>query len=210
MSQDSAARLPLLGAFVLRRGVAGRCRRPACLSLITALLPGAGLLLAVAGCGSQAPVALPHKSAGTAAPVALAAPPQSAQQQVIAAYSGYWQAVGQALDTQNAAKAGEILASHATAASIPLLIRGFETDWARGEVQYGAPVPHILSVRVSGNHAAVHDCADFSRAGVQNARTGQVVGSLGSSRVNMISTLVRSHGRWLVSNQVPVVSSCVP
>jgi hypothetical protein len=129
---------------------------------------------------------------------------------VIAAYDGYWQALGQALDTQNAAKAGVILASYAAAASIPSLIRGFETDWARGEVQYGAPVPHILSVRISGNHAAVHDCADFSRAGVQNARTGQVVGSLGSSRVNMISTLVRSHGRWLVSNQVPVVSSCVP
>jgi hypothetical protein len=210
MSQDIAARLPLLGAFGLRRGVSGRCGRPACLLLIAALLPGAGLLLAVAGCGSQTPVALPHKSASTVAPVALAAPPQSAQQQVIAAYNGYWQALGQALDTQNAAKAGVILASHVAAANIPSLIRGFETDWARGEVQYGAPVPHILSVRISGNHAAVHDCADFSRAGVQNARTGQLVGSLGSSRVNMISTLVRSHGRWLVSNQVPVVSSCVP
>jgi len=210
MSQDIAARLPLLGAFGLRRGVSGRRGRPACLSLIAALLPGAGLLLAVVGCGSQAPVALPHKSAGTAEPVALAAPPQSAQQQVIAAYSGYWQALGQAMDTQNAAKAGVILASHVAAANIPSLIRGFETDWARGEVQYGAPVPHILSVRISGNHAAVHDCADFSRAGVQNARTGQVVGSLGSSRVNMISTLVRTHGRWLVINQVPVVSSCVP
>jgi hypothetical protein len=209
MSQDIAARLPLLGAFGLRRGVPGRCGRPACLSLIAALLPGAGLLLAVVGCGSQAPVALPHKSAGTAGPVALAAPPQSPQQQVVAAYNGYWQALGQALDTQNPAKAGVILASHATAASIPSLIRGFQTDWARGEVQYGAPVPHILSVRITGNHAAVHDCADFSHAGVQNARTGQVAGSLGSSRVNMISTLVRTRGRWLVSNQVPVVSSCV-
>jgi hypothetical protein len=210
MSQDIAARLPLLGAFGLRRCVAGRCGWPARLSLIAALLPGAGLLLAVAGCGGQAPVALPQKSAGAAVPVALAAPPQSAQQQVIAAYNGYWQALGQALDTQNAAKASAILASRMTAANIPSLIQGFETDWARGEVQYGAPVPHILSVRISGNHAAVHDCADFSRAGVQNARTGQVVGSLGSSRVNMISTLVRTHGRWLVSNQVPVVSSCVP
>ena len=131
-------------------------------------------------------------------------------QPLIREYNGYWQALGQALDTQSAAKAGVILASHATAASVSSLIRGFETDWTRGEVQYGAPVPHILSVRITGNHAAVHDCADFSHAGVQNARTGQVVGSLGSSRVNMISTLVRTHGRWLVSNQVPVVSSCVP
>ncbi len=210
MSQDIAARFPLLGAFGLRRRVVGRCGRPACLALITALVPGAGLALAVAGCGGQGAVSLPHKSSGAAVPVALAAPPQTPQQQVVAAYSGYWQALGQALDTQNAAKAGVILQSHATAASISSLIRGFETDWARGEVQYGAPVPHILTVRITGNHAAVHDCADFSHAGVQNARTGQVVGSLGSSRVNMISTLVRTHGRWLVSNQVPVVSSCVP
>ena len=210
MSKDIAARLPLLGAFGLRRRVVGRCGRPACLALITALVPGAGLALAVAGCGGQGPVSLPHKSSGAAVPVALTAPPQTAAQQVVAAYNGYWQALGQALDTQSAAKAGVILASHATAASISSLIRGFETDWARGEVQYGAPVPHILSVRITGDHAAVHDCGDFSHAGVQNARTGQVVGSLGSSRVNMISTLVRTHGRWLVSNQVPVVSSCVP
>jgi predicted small lipoprotein YifL len=210
MSQDIAARLPLLGAFGLRRRVVGRCGRPACLALITALVPGAGLALAVAGCGGQGPVSLPHKSSGAAVPVALTAPPQTAAQQVVAAYNGYWQALGQALDTQNAAKAGVILESHATGASISSLLRGFETDWALGEVQYGAPVPHILSVRITGNHAAVHDCADFSHAGVQNARTGQVVGSLGSSRVNMISTLVRTHGRWLVSNQVPVVSSCVP
>lgn len=210
MSQDIAARLPLLGAFGLRRRVVGRRGRPACLALIAALLPGAGLVLTVVGCGGQAPVSLPHKSSGTAVPVALTGPPQTTQQQVVAAYNGYWQALGQALDTQNAARAGVILASHATAASISSLIRGFETDWALGEVQYGAPVPHILSVQITGNHAAVHDCADFSRAGVQNARTGQLVGSLGSSRVNMISTLVRTHGRWLVSNQVPVVSSCVP
>jgi predicted small lipoprotein YifL len=204
MPQGSAALYPLLGAFGLRRRGAGRCARLACTGLL------AVMLLAVAGCGGQGPVSLPHKSPGTAVPVALSAPPQTPQQQVVSAYNGYWQALGQALDTQNPAKAGVILESHATAASISSLIRGFETDWARGEVQYGAPVPHILSVRVTGNHAAVHDCADFSHAGVQNARTGQVVGGLGSSRVNMISTLVRTHGRWLVSNQVPVVSSCVP
>jgi len=71
MSQDIAARLPLLGAFGLRRRVVGRCGRPACLALITALLPGAGLAIAVAGCGGQAPVSLPHKSSGAAVPVAL-------------------------------------------------------------------------------------------------------------------------------------------
>jgi hypothetical protein len=203
MSRDAAAFHPLLGASGLRRRVASRRGGTARNGLLTALL------LAVAGCGGQAAVALPHKSAGPG-PAALADPSVSPEQQVTAAYTGYWQAVGQALDTQNAGRAAAVLAPYAAPATIASLVQGFETDWARGEVQYGAPVPHILSVRITGDHAAVHDCADFSHAGVQNARTGQVIGSLGSSRVNMISTLVRSRGRWLVGSQTPVVSACVP
>jgi hypothetical protein len=209
MSQDVAARHPLLGAIGLRRRVASRFGRPVCLGLLAALL------LAVAGCGGgsqQASVVLPQKSAATApaVPAVAADPPLSPQQQVVAAYTGYWQALGQALDTQNAGQASTILARYAIAANIPSLVSGFETDWVRGDIQYGAPVPHILGVQITGNRADVHDCADFSHAGVQDAKTGQVVGSLGNSRVNMISTLVRMRGRWLVSNQVPVVSSCVP
>jgi hypothetical protein len=206
MSQDNAAHQPLPAAHGLRRRVAKRCVIPVCLGLLVTLT------LAVTGCGGQqSPVALPHKSAGSAdAPAELADPSLSPQQQVLAAYTGYWLALGQALDTRNAGRARTILARYATPASIPSLINGFQTDWARDEIQYGGPVPHILGVQITSGHAAVHDCADFSRAGVQSARTGQVIGSLGNSRVNMISTLVRTRGRWLVSSQVPVVSPCVP
>ena len=206
MSQDNAAHHPLPAAHGLRRRVAKRCVKPVCLGFLVALT------LAVTGCGGQqGPVALPHKSAGPAAlPAELADPSLRPQQQVAAAYTGYWQALGQALDAQNAGRARAILARYAAPASIPSLVKGFETDWARGEIQYGGPMPHILSVQITGGHAAVHDCADFSHAGVQSARTGQVIGDLGNSRVNMISTLVRARGRWLVSNQVPVVSPCVP
>jgi hypothetical protein len=170
----------------------------------------AGLASASTGCGGQPPAVLPHKSAPLPVPAAVTAPRQTPRQQVVAAYTGYWQALGQALDTRNAGRAQAILEQYVPGASIPSLMRGFEADWAQGEIQYGSPVPHILSVRITGAAAAVHDCADFSNAGVQEARTGQVVGSLGNSRVNLISTLVLTHGRWLVSNQVPVVSSCVP
>jgi hypothetical protein len=171
-----------------------------------------GLASAVAGCGGQQAVNLPHKAAAQQeAPAAAAShAPLTSRQQVIAAYTGYWQALGQALDTRSAPQARAILARYVPAAGIPSLVSGFETDWARGEIQYGSPVPHIQSVQITGSHAAVHDCADFSHAGLQDASTGQVIGSLGDSRVNMISTLVRSHGRWLVSNQVPVVIPCVP
>ena len=206
MSQDAAAHHPLPAAHGLRRRVAKRCLKPVCPGLLVTLA------LAVTGCGGQqAPVALPHKSAGPAALRAdLADPSLSPRQQIVAAYTGYWQALGQALDTRSAARARVILALYADPANIPSLISGFQTDWARDEIQYGGPVSHILSVQIIGGHAAVHDCADFSHAGVQSARTGQVIGSLGNSRVNMISTLVRARGRWLVSNQVPVVAPCVP
>jgi hypothetical protein len=207
MTSLDAARPPLLDAFGLSRRVADRPGRRTLLAWLGGLT---ALALAVAGCGGQASVGLPHKAAAQAPPAAVAGAPQTPQDQVVAAYTGYWQALGQALDSQNPATARSILAPYAAPGMIPALISGFETDWSRGEVQYGGPVPHILSVRISGGRADVHDCADFSNAGVQSASTGQVIGSLGNSRVNMISTLVLTRGRWLVSNQVPVVLSCVP
>jgi hypothetical protein len=211
-SVSGIGRLGGLGRLV-RAGRAARVRGlggPGGVGRIGGLGGLAALVLAVAACGGQASVALPSKAAAQAPAAAEAGAPQTPQDQVVAAYTGYWQALGQALDSQNAASAQAILASYAAPAMIPSLISGFETDWARGEIQYGGPVSHILSVRITGDRADVHDCADFSNAGVQSASTGQVIGSLGSSRVNMISTLVLTHGRWLVSNQVPVVLSCVP
>ena len=209
-----AASHPLLGASGLPRRVANRCAGPACPAWATRAAYATGmaaLMLAASGCGGQASVALPHKAAPpTGIPVAVTGPPQTVREQVIAAYTGYWQALGQALDTQNAGRARAILAQYVPAVSIPSLISSFEADWAQGEVQYGSPVPHIISVHIAGGQAAVHDCADFSNAGVQDARTGQVVGSLGNPHVNLISTLVLTHGKWLVTNQVPVVLSCVP
>jgi hypothetical protein len=204
MSVIGAASSPLRAAPGQSRRVANRCGARACAAWV------AGLVLAVAACGGQASVALPHSSAAPAVPAVVTDPPLTVRQRVIAAYTGYWQALGQALDTQNAARARAILAQYVPGASIPSLVSSFEADWAQGEIQYGSPVPHIMSVQVTGGHAAVHDCADFSNAGVQDASTGQVVGSLGSPHVNLISTLVLTHGRWLVSNQLPVELSCAP
>ena len=214
MSQAVAARQPLLGAFGLSPASGGPMRLgPHVLACWAALLPGAGLTLAVAGCGGQAASrpAAQGAAPGAAVPAALAGAPLGPQQQVVAAYTGYWQALGQALDTQNAGpRAGVILASVRDRGQHLVADRRVRDRLGAGRDPVRRPVPHILSVRVTGDRAAVHDCADFSRAGVQSASTGQVVGSLGSPRVNMISTLVLTRGRWLVSNQVPVVLSCVP
>ena len=208
-----AARQPSPGASGLPRLVVSRGRWP--LASAVGWLGGlTALTLAVGGCGGQPGVALPHKATApapaSASSATLAGGPVSAHDRVVAAYLGYWQALGQALDTRDAPRARVILARYVTPVLIPSLISGFKTDWARGEIQYGGPVPHILSVQVTGDRAAVHDCADFSNAGAQSASTGQVTGGLGNPRVNMISTLVLTRGRWLVSDQVPVVLSCVP
>jgi hypothetical protein len=194
-----------MSLLVTASGVLHRASEPGRLG---ALLAGAAL--AVAACGGQAAVALPHKTVLPTVPAAQDSQALTVQDQVVSAYTGYWQALGQALDARSAARAQAILAPYATAALIPSLVSGFQTDWARGEIQYGGPVPHILGVQVTGSSASVHDCADFSHAGVQLAATGQVVGSLGDSRVNMVSTLVLTDSRWLLSSQIPVVASCEP
>jgi hypothetical protein len=212
MSSLVAASGPLRGASARPRpgGEQTGLRHAPGTATVAAVCVAAVLALSIAGCGGQAAVALPRKTSLPAVPAAASGPTPAVNGQVVAAYTGYWQALGQALDARNATQARVILAQFASPALIPSLVSGLETDWARGEIQYGAPVPHILSVQITGDKATVHDCADFSHAGVQKAATGQVVGSLGNPRVNMISVLVLSGGRWLLSNQVPVVASCTP
>lgn len=194
--------MSLLGA------ASGALSRPAPHRL-AALLSAAAAV--IAGCGgSQAAVQLPRKAGLPAVPAATPGTPASTRDQVAAAYSGYWQALGQALDARNAARAQAILAPYASAALVSSTVSSDTSLWAHNEIQYGAPVPHILTVRVSGTSAAVHDCGDFSHAGVQDAATGQVVGSLGPARVNMISSLTFSGGRWRLDSQLPVEAACQP
>lgn len=217
MSTLVAASGPLRGASAPPRSGGSKALLPHAPVITRAIAAGparviaacAALALTLAGCAGQAAVALPGKTTVPAVPAAMAGQQTSTpRDQVVAAYTGYWQALGQALDARNATQARAILARYAAPALIPSLLSGLETEWAQGEIQYGGPVPHIMSVRITGSRAAVHDCADFSHAGVQMAATGQVVGSLGNSDVNMISVLLRSGSRWLLSNQVPVVAPC--
>jgi hypothetical protein len=176
-----------------------------------AALGAAALAVLLAGCagGGQASVALPPKAAAQS-PARLADQP-GVRQQVIAAYAGYWQASDEALNAGNAARARQILARYAPATALPGLIKALGQDWARHAVTDGSPALHIVSVRIRDGRATVHDCVDLSHAGLQHARTGRIFPhSFGSPRANYYASLVRQGGRWLVSNIVPVVTSCEP
>ncbi|HET9893572.1 MAG TPA: hypothetical protein VFQ44_01310 [Streptosporangiaceae bacterium] len=172
-----------------------------------------GLIVMLAACGrSQADVALPKKPAAPAAAHALAhaaAGAPSARQLVVAAYEGYWTATNQAINSRSPAAARAVLAAHVPVSAVPKLVAGMAVLWQRGEMAFGAPVFHIRGVRLTGaKTAAVHDCIDLSHTGFQNRRTGQIVGGLGQSHDYLITTLVLTHGRWLVTGAIPVVEPC--
>lgn len=177
-------------------------------SLASAGTAAVALVAGTAGCGtSQAPVALPAKPApARAAGVALRLTPK---QLVISAYEGYWQATSQALDSRSPARARAILAQYVPASAVPAIVRGLRTIWRQGEIGYGGPVFHIMSVTFRGTSvAAVHDCIDLSHTGFQNAKTGEIIGGLGQAHDYLITTLARAGGRWLVTGAIPVVRPC--
>jgi hypothetical protein len=155
-----------------------------------------------------ADVALPVKPDHVQAAGAKTVAPTE-RDQVVAAYEGYWRATSAALASRDPGKAGAILAGYVPGSAIPELVGGLKAIWRRDEIGYGSPVFHILGVRITGHRtAAVHDCVDLSHTGFQNQQTGQIVGGFGQSHDFMITTLVRTHGRWLVTGAIPVVQSC--
>ena len=184
------------------------CRWPARVGLTAGL---ASVALAAAACGGQQPsVSLPAKG-GTAAPsqAVLTRPARTPAQVVTAAYQGYWQAYATAMTASSPGRARAILARYSTPGGITALIGSLRRVWRAHDVAYGGAVTHVLSVRIAGRRASVHDCLDLSHFGVQNKTTGQVVpNSFGLPDLNYYVTLELSGGRWRVSNMTPVEVSC--
>lgn len=198
---------PLPGSLRARPGVSANraARWPLALA-------GAGLALTMAGCGGQAAaVALPQKGDQATAASGAVTRPLTASQQVAAAYAGYWQAYAAAMTSQSPVRARAILAPYDPASQIPQQIRSLKRVWAAHDIAYGGAVPHILSIRVTGSSALLHDCLDLSHFGVEDTQTSQVVaGSFGQPRLNVYVTLMLAGGRWRVSNMQPVEVPCAP
>jgi hypothetical protein len=186
----------------------GGCLVWACLA---ACLPaGLALVLAgLAGCGAGAAVVRLPAKPGHVRFAEATTPRPSPRDLVIAAYEGYWRATDEALASHDPARARTIMAGYVPRHVLSVLVRGLKALWRQGEVGYGSPVFHIMSVRITGSGtAAVHDCLDLSHAGFENQQTGQVIGVVGQSHDFMITTLARQRGRWLVTGAMPVVQTC--
>jgi len=169
------------------------------------------LAVTAAGCVSQAQVPLPGKPSAGATAAALARPRLTAAQQAVAAYQASWQAYAQAMSARSAPRARETLAPYYSPQLAASTVASDQRDWAAHDIAYGSAVTHVLSVRVRGRTALVHDCLDLSQLGAQDDRTGQVVpGSFGQQDLNSYITLGLSGGRWLVRTMQPVEVPCAP
>ena len=176
------------------------------------LAGAAGLAgLAVAGCAGQPDAGLPPKAQAQASAAVLTDPQLGAREQVLAAYAGYWQVTGAAVNAGGPGPARTLLARYLTPGAIVGVLAALRPDWAEHAVSAGSPVTHVLSVKITAGRALVHDCVDLSQAGLDNVRTGRPYPrSFGGAHVNYYADLVRSGSRWLVSNLVPVVAPCEP
>ena len=176
------------------------------------MLPvAAGVLILATGCSaSPASVALPKRaSPGTA--VKSAVPRLTPRQQVIAAYTGYTQALPEAESTQSAAQVRSMMAPYLSAGAVVALLRTFRAAWQKHEISYGSPVTHIIRVTITGNRAVVDDCANDSHSGLEDARTGQAItATLGPSRVNLVTRLARVRGSWQIGLQNVLLVPCAP
>ena len=167
------------------------------------------VVLASAACSSVVgQVRLPPKAA-PATPAATVRPAPTPRQSVLAAFAGYTAALHAADLSVNAARARQLLRPYLAAARISGVVQTERAIWAKGERFYGQAVLHVLSVRIDGRHAFVHDCDNTSAMGLQSATTGlPVLGSAGIADDNVVSRLDLVHGRWLVEFQLIEDVSC--
>jgi hypothetical protein len=175
--------------------------------LVPVLAAVLGALLA--GCaGPATSVQLPPKAtAANSTPVSR--PRLSPRQQVIAAYRGYTSAMAAAFDSRSAPDVRRLLRHYLDTGAIDSAVRAFSKAWAKDEISYGHVVQHILSVKIRGTAAWVHDCDNTSGSGLKYARTGQVVpGSIGIPDSNVVTRLNRIHGYWQVYIQTVEDVAC--
>jgi len=89
------------------------------------------------------------------------------------------------------------LAEYATGAVLESLRSKLAVRQQAGTRLYGSPVPHVKSVKVSGDKATVLDCLDNSATGLVD-RSGKKL-SVGREQQETTATLVRAGGSWKVS-----------
>lgn len=127
---------------------------------------------------------------------------------VEAAYRAFWPVLS-TFARQPESRWRGLLGPVATDSQLALTISLSRTQRRNGIAVYGQPVPRAPEVTLGGGErAVVRDCADFSRTGQMDARTGRRK-TVGIARNAVRVALVRgADGRWRVDEVVYPGGSC--
>jgi hypothetical protein len=183
-----------------------QARRPLRLALL-----GCALTALLAGCSdAAAQVRLPPKPAKSPVTAVARAAALTPAQQATSALTGYVSALGQAGRARSAAVARQLLRPYLAGDRINGVVAALSGIWARGDTFYGQDVLHVLTVRVQGHRAFVHDCDNTSGMGLDDPAGQPVPGSAGVPADNIVTRLDLTGGHWLVEFQLIEDVPCAP
>ncbi|HEV2068160.1 MAG TPA: hypothetical protein VGR26_00030 [Acidimicrobiales bacterium] len=148
------------------------------------------------------------RSTSTTVEATTTAPPETTttaaptpEEQVLAAYQGYWAAVNEAFGPPEVRPELPALRQYATGEVLPGIIRRAEEAKADGvviQIPEGAQYSHQAEVvSMEGDTATVRDCTVDDTVEV-SAVNGEVIDDGVSTRL-YVSTLVREEGQWKVA-----------
>jgi hypothetical protein len=183
-----------------------RSRNPRLLAVLACCL--APLLAACSGAAAQ--VQLPAKVVRAVPAASASAAALPTQQQVVAALTGYTSALGEAAKSRSPALARRLLTPYLAGDRLGGVVQAVSGIWAKGESFYGQDILHILTVRIDGRRAFVHDCDDTSSMGLQNAGGQPVPGTAGIPQDNLVTRLDLVGGHWMVESQLVEDVPCAP
>ena len=167
------------------------------------------LVLVATGCGHSAPpVALPSPTPSPGS-YSASASPATPRDAVIAAYTAFFPAVGQALQSPPE-RVRTILENNASGGYLDFEIRQLMDHQARHLEPWGRAVIHVTKVELHSDTAKVHDCQDASHAGLAEARTHRLISqSRGNAHRNLIADLtLGSDGRWRLTDLKQYSAPC--
>lgn len=142
----------------------------------------------------------------TRAPTPRGTDAMSDKEQVKAIYVGFVKHYPAAQDVPKEGRR-KYLSQWMTEPGLSAMVKGVNEEVAQHQRNFGAFVPHIMSISVRGTRATVNDCMDQSRFNVKDTRTGKVVSS-GPDRVWTIVYMKRTSDGWRVSHPTWKRQSC--
>ena len=198
--QSKSPTSPPTAATSVRRVFAGTT------ALTLALLSG--------GCGGHDPRnTLPSNTPvggapGSSAP-SLSPSTATPKDAVVAAYTGFFSAVSQALQSPPE-RTRTIVQGYASGSYLDFEIRQVVDHQARHLEPWGKAVVHVTDVELNQGTAKVHDCQDASNAGLADARTHQLVPqSRGTAHRNLIAEMtLGGDGRWRLTDLKQYRTAC--